>query len=368
MFVSKLRNPNAIVLVNGVQVSWIDVEVNNNGFHQADSFRVTVSLKKTKELHPEIDRAWWRAQNPICVEVYMGEGENIADLTLLIVGNVDDLPHDMVRDTVTLYGRDYTSFMIDTKISTNSYNLLKASDLAIKLAKKYELKTDFITPTKNFTVGSCYRHNYTKMNKATTEWNVLCFLAAELGYEVFVRGKQLHFHPPLENPPIYTLEWRDEDEQSGKQFYGQKLVCTRNMTIAKDIVVNVRALNLKGKPYSKPFRADHTKDRTLNRGHRYIGSLQVMYQVIHRAMSLEELEKEGNRILREVSQHQVKLIADGIPADNILTPQHLLRLVGTGIYDQDFHPDSIIRSLSLTDGWKMNITAKNHDPNTVMPI
>ena len=372
MFESKARQPRALVFVNGIQTAWYEIEVNNNGFFQADSFRIKIPATKYQD--KTMTRAWWREQGPIRVEVYLGQPKDPdkftkEELTLMIVGNVDELPHDLVPDVMVLYGRDYTSLMIESKIVVDDHVNKRASDIAIEYAEKYELSTKYITKTTD-TIGTIYKHAFTKLNRSTTEWNFLCFLAQEEFFECFVRGKDLHFEPLAKNPPIYEMIWKDEDVDNLRQFYGTKLTVTRNLTLAKDIIVYLRVKSIKAphKPFTVPARSRHTKDPTLNRGHRYIGTPQAIFRIEDVALDKKKAFIEAERILAEVSRHQMKLIADGIPADEILTPQHIIRLKGTGSYDKDYHHDSIIINISVEHGYKMNIIAKNHDVNSVMPV
>lgn len=366
-----VRHPRALVYANGILIPWLEVEVNSNNYYQADSFRVTTIADFQGEHY--ISRSWWRSQNPICVEIYMGDvadpnNYSKKDLKLMIVGDVDELPHDMVPNTITLYGRDYSSYMIDTKIVVDDHLSRTASDIAIMYAKKYGLSTTNITKTTD-TIGTIYKHAFTKLNRGTTEWNFLCFLAQEELFNVFIDGRDLHFEPVAENPPVYPIEWIDADENGNKKFKGTKLSCVRNLTLAKDIIVHLRVKNIKtGKPFSVKYEAPHTKDKTLNRGGRYIGTPQAVFRYENVAMDKKQAYKRAMAIIQEISRHQVKLVADGIPADVKLTPRHIVRLSGTNDYDQDYHPDQIIRNITMAHGWTMNITAKNHDVNTVMPV
>ena len=47
----------------------------------------------------------------------------------------------------------------------------------------------------------------------------------------------------------------------------------------------------------------------------------------------------------------------------------MLRLTGTGTkFDQDYYVDGITRSMSLDEGYVMDISAKNINPETVPSI
>ena len=371
MLENTARQPRAMVFVNGIRVAWYDIEVNTNAYYQSDSFHVI--LPAVKNQPKEITRQWWALQNPIEIEIYAGFPSDVdnytkADLDLLIIGNVDEIPHELTADTITLSGRDYSALMVDTKIVVDDHLNRTSSKVASALAIKYSLGTKYITDTST-KIGRIYELSYTKLNRQTTEWSFLCFLAQEEGFQVFVRGHDLHFEPKLTDAPQYIIEWKDEDSDGLKKFRGEKLTCIRNLTLAKDIIVHVRVINMKtGKPFTVKVQATHMRDTTLNKGKRFIGAPQVYFEHIRAHMDKAGALKYAQALLKNISRHQVKLDITGIPADNILTPSHLIKLIGTGSYDQMYHPDSIIRKMNLEDGYKMDIIAKNHDVNSVVPV
>lgn len=370
---SQTQQPRGIVVINGIRVAWIDIEVNNNAYHQADSFRVTVPV--TNNQPKEITREWWNAQNPMCVEIYMGfpsdpDNYDINDpnMKLMIVGNVDEFPHDLVNDTISLTGRDYSSLMIETKIVVNTAENRTASKMIKSIADSYGLGTSHIQENKKL-MGTLYKNAFTKMNRNTTEWDLVSFIAKETGWQVYINGTDLYFEPKPANPPIYPLVWSDSDRDNIKSFWGKTFVVTRNLTLAKNIKVMVRVLNVKtGTAFTVPIEATHTKDKVLNRGKRYIGTPQVYFEHIDQRMTRDEAIAKGYEILENISRHQMKLVCDGIPGDTILSPHHIIRLIGTSDYDQDYQSDQIIRTMSMERGFVMDITAKNHDVNTVMPV
>jgi hypothetical protein len=50
-----------------------------------------------------------------------------------------------------------------------------------------------------------------------------------------------------------------------------------------------------------------------------------------------------------------------MPADNILTTENIIKVVGTGTaFDQVYFPDSIVRSFGWDSGYTMTVNAKNH--------
>ena len=369
MLNNSTRQPRGLVYLNGLRVAWIDIEVNINGYYQADSFRVVIP---TKGQPSEMTRAWLAAQNPLVVEIYAGFPADVnnfdksdPNMSLLITGSVDELPHKLVAENAALIGRDFSSVMIETKIFVDDHLNRTASDIMLALAKKYSLKPVVTRTTTK--LGRLYELSYTKLTKSCSEWDFACFLAREESFQVYVKGYELHFEPKPDAKlaPIYPVEWKDEDSNGLKQFPARELTCIKNLTLAKDIIVRVWCVNTKtGKRIIKSAQAQHTRDKVLNKGKQYIGKPQIIYEHHQGSMTPEELQAEANKMLREISHHQVKILIDGMPADNVLSPRHVIRLSGTGAYDQDYYADSIIRRLNMHDGYVMDIVAKNHDVNT----
>lgn len=368
---NEARQPRGMVFVNGIRIAWLEIEVNNNAYYQADSFRVVLPAKGQPA---QVTRTWWMNQNPIVVDIYMGFPADVNnytkdDLKLMITGEADEFPHKLVEDTITLCGRDFTSYMIDTKILASDKLNRTASDCVIEIAEKYALTTDFVVPTTT-KIGTIYELNFTKMQREITEWDFLCLLAQELDFQVHVDGYDLHFEPKSDNPPIYPIVWKDEDQNGVKQFDARELTFIRNMTIARDIIVYLRVISMKGKPFTVKSTASYTRkyDKVLNKGRRFTGQTQKFYQKRKEHMDKGAAQAEADRIAKDIAQHQMKMLIDGMPGDNILTIKHVLRLTGTKDYDQDFWCDSIVRTLSMKDGYTMNVFAKNHDPNTEVPV
>ena len=73
----------------------------------------------------------------------------------------------------------------------------------------------------------------------------------------------------------------------------------------------------------------------------------------------------AQQLHHEITQHEMKLRAR-LPADNVLTQTAMVRLTGTGTkFDQDYFVDGIRRSMSLDEGYAMDISAKNINPESV---
>ena len=368
MIKSASRQPRGMVLLNGTRVSWIDFEINNNAYYQADTFRVTIPIKSQPA---GIDTSWWAAQEQIEVELYIGfpsdpDNYSAEDLDIMFAGTVDILPHEMVSGVISLAGRDYTGKLIDTKTSMK-WPGKTSSDIATMLASKYEL-TPAVTKT-NKKVGVYIAHENAKMQIQWSEWDLLNWLAKQEGFQVYVAGTELHFEPKTASAPIYHMEWL-VDDIGNKHFDGTSLTFERNLNLARDVIVYVHVpsspKNKKG--FTKEAKEVRNKDKVLNgKGQVRVGTPQVFTYTIPN-LSPEQALQKAQTLLRDITRHQIKMLAVGIPADNILTPRHIILVSGTGIYDQQYNPDSVTRKISKQDGYLMDIVAKNHDINSQVPL
>jgi phage protein D len=367
--ISTSRNPRSIVSIGGIQMKWINWEINNNGFYAADTFEITLPISAQPQ---GIDLSWWAQQTSLEAAVYAGFPNDpteysITDLDLLILGRVDDLTINPVERTIKVSGRDYTSMFIDTKSSLTLLHKT-ASQIATALAKSHGL-TPVVTPTHGW-VGTYYEINHFKLTNRTSEWNLLSYLAQEEAYQIYVKGKELHFEPaPDEDNPssVYQLQW-DDITNIYPTFNGLQLSFSRNLTIAKDVIVHVHSWNNKQKKgFTRKAEYTHTQDKVL-KGSVTKASVVRTPQIYSKTIPNlfpDAAQKKADSILRTISQHEMKLYAF-LPADDLLTPQVTLRVKGTGAYDQDYYADSIIRRMSMEWGYTMEINAKNHNVNSVV--
>lgn len=353
---SAARQPRAIVTVNGdVASGLVSLEVDNNSFYQADTFRVHLALSVQP---PARNWAWWASQTQIQIAVYAGFPKNVdqftvADLALLVLGNVDDIDIDPVGDTITLVGRDLTSGFIDNQ-TYDKWPQQTSSQIATALAARRGL-TAVVTATKT-PAGRFYSVEHALETRRMTEWDLLTYLSKQEDFSVFVRGTTLFFQPraqPSDDP--YVIQWQPPQAQAQAAPISNvvHLRFRRSLTIARDVIVSVRSFDMKtGRAFTIQRSALHpqrTPGNPAQKYFRYIPGL-TRQQALNRAQEL----------LHEITQHEMQLSAD-MPADNILTPQNIVQVQGTGtVYDQIYYPAQIQRRWSFTEGYRMTVQAKNH--------
>lgn len=358
-----------MVLANGVRlVGVVSFEVDNNSFYQADTFHVSLCLSAQPA---SSNWAFWASQVDIEVELLLGYPSNVdqfekSDLTSMLVGDVDEIQIDPVRDEITLSGRDLTARFVDNK-TTEKYPNLTASQIATKLALARGL-TPVVTATTT-KAGTYYDIDKIDVADDRPEWDLLTYLAQVSGFAVYVKGHELHFEPkpdPTGSP--YILHWDAPTTANGSPgLNAVSLAMMRNLTIAKDIIVTVRSYNLKQKTgFTKTANRTRVKAGTKTAAKSYIAPQKYFFTVANK--TAEETQQFANQKLAEISQHEMNFSAM-IPGDPSVSPRNVVRLEGTGTpFDQIYYPASVLHEISLGGGYTTTLRGKNSSPDsTVAP-
>jgi phage protein D len=357
------RQPRAIVKVAGIQVpAWISWEVNNNTFYQADTFRVSFAANM---LPSETDANWFSDQKVAFVEILAGfpsdpSNYSETDLDSLIYGRVDDVAYDPVATTLTLTGRDLTAAFIDAK-TTIQYQNLTSSQIAAQLAANHGLTV--VGPATTTPAGTFYAYDRVSMTDQRSEWDLLTWLAQQEGFACYVQGTVLNFGPrPPAPPEPYELRWT-LDENGHPSANVQDLRVSRSLTVALGVTVVVRSWNAKQKTGFVAYYPKKGKG-TQAGGSAPSGNTQI-YSVTRGGLDQAGALRLAQQLHHEITQHEMKLRAR-LPADNVLTQTAMVRLTGTGTkFDQDYFVDGITRSMSIDEGYGMEISAKNINPESV---
>jgi phage protein D len=358
------RKPRGSVSINGIIIPFDSFEIDNNSYYIADTFRVEIPVKSLPlNLAPIVIIS----QPAIIVEISAGfpllpDILSTAGLDNLITGQVDDVDYEPASGKITLSGRDLTALFIDSK-TTEKFVNLTSSQIATLFAKRRNL-TPVVTDT-TIKVGKYYEIDHARLTSQRTEWDLLTFLAQEENFNVFVKGKSLYFQPKPSGDSIpYVINYVPGFLGGSDNSNMVSIVFSRNFTLSKDIIVEVRSWNQKQrKGFTKRATATHTKNSVLSGAAQPIGEAQVFPYIFPNLTPEQALQKAQN-LLKQLSSHEVKLRAEG-PADNLININSSIQVLGTGtLFDQIYFPSSIIRRMSVNDGYSMTISAKNHSPET----
>lgn len=348
-------------------ISW---QIDNNSNYQADTFSAVYAAGA---LPAAQNAAWFSAQADLSVEILAGFPKDpnapiAGELQSFILGRVDDVQFDLLENTLTLSGRDYTSQLIDTK-TTEVFANQTASQIVATLAARHNMTANAAGTTEP--VGAYYQIDHARLTDEHTEWDLLTWLAQQEQCSVWVSGTTLNFQP-LPDPDTantYVIQWTPPTNSSAApQANLTSLKFARNLTLAKDVTVIITSWNKKQKNRFKvTAKASHTKSKVLRNTTIPYGQPQVFTQTIP-LLTLEQAQKKANSLLASISAHEVRLEAS-LPADNILSTHMLVTVQGTGTaFDQVYYPDSVVRSMSVTAGYRMELNAKNHSPESQVAL
>ncbi|MEF9481386.1 contractile injection system protein, VgrG/Pvc8 family [Ralstonia sp. 1B3] len=350
-----VRQPRTIVKVGGERVAaCVSWSVLSNSYEQADTFQVTFA---TAALPPDRDANWFSGQPELLVEIFAGFPLNPvqydeANLESLIYGRVDTVELDPVSAQLTLSGRDLTALFIDEKVTLQFQNMT-ASKVAEKLAAAHGLQA--IGPETKRPIGKSYAHDNVSLTAQRTEWDLLAALAREEDFLCAVSGKTLYFGPRLQGPALpYEFRWTI-GEKGNPAANVSSLQLLRDLTVAKGVTVEARSWNAK---QGKKFTARYSNAPGGGKGQK------PTHTVERNGLDQAGVKRLARQKYDEVAQHEMKLRAR-LPADHLLTTNDTLRLTGTGTnFDQDYLIDSVTRTMSLTDGYVMEVSAKNINKDT----
>ncbi len=353
-----VRAPRLRLLVGDLVVQGVkDAFVAANNHYAADRFTITIALG----VDPVATTAFWSTQNFFLVDLQAGFAPATAPLgamawVSLIQGAVDSVQIDVLRQTVQLQGRDLTAVFIESRIQQSFANQT-ASDIATTLAGNHNLQA-VVTPTTT-PVGRYYNSEHDRItldqfSRATTEWNLLVWLAEREGFDVFVQGTTLYFQPP--NPasvPALTLSANPESGNANVL----DIVMERALTLAGDISVTVKSWNSRqGAAFTQTVTASGVSALGSQ------GARPQSYVFVRPNLTPDEALRYATAKLQELTLHE-RVVIVRLPGELTLTPRDMIAISGTGTaFDQLYFIDTIEREIRFDGGFTERIRAKNTSP------
>lgn len=361
-----LREPRAGIAINGVRLDsrLIDARVTNNRFASADTFSVSLALDETPGT--KYGAAWFGDQERLEVEIFAGLGRDAPPSQSLVVGRADDVEINFRRRMVLLTDRDFSADLLETQ-TTEKWPNRTSSEIATDLAQRHGLEAR-VTETSRPT-GHYYRLEHARLTDATTEWNLLTYLAEQEGFDVFIRGKTLHFGPPPDarSAPRWLLTYDPaKKDRAYPTITAGQLSVRRNLTFAQDIVVRVVSWNPRQK---KAFTVTRRTNRGAGRSSsgRFGSSAPHVFRLP--GLTEEQAIREAERRLEDLSQRERVIEATGLPADPGLDVRTIVALRGTGSsWDQDYALDEVERWITDGTGFTMRFRARNLAPTSTAAI
>jgi phage protein D len=334
--INSLRTPALTVLADGMPIAGIvNLDILANAHFAAGRFRLRVAM-------------------PAPLAATLLNTDTILDLQCslgglpvsLIQGEADTIIIDPIRNTIEIDGRDLTARLLDTRTQETFANQT-ASEIATTLAGRHSL-TPVVTTTTTL-AGRYYGAEHDRItlgqfSRATTEWDLLTFLASREGFEVFVAGSSLYFQPRSMSAAPIVLTPAD----------CISLSLERALTLARDLEVTVKSWNTR-------HQAAFTQTaRSAAQGRR--GGTPQRIVVVRPNLSPDDALQLAQRILADLSSHE-RLVHAELPGDVFLTPRSQITLSGTGTdFDQTYYVAELDRQFSVGHGYTQRLRLKNADP------
>lgn len=347
--------------ISGSPVSltaYLNWSVTNNSYYEADTFHVELAVSA---LPDDNDKLWFSQATELFVEIFAGipadpTAPTVGELDSLIFGRVDDIEYDIVGTTMSLTGRDLTGVFIDSKIADEYVNQT-SSQIASSLAGKHGITAN-VSATKT-KVGTYYQIDQTLMQANRSEWDLLCYLARHEGFVVFVQAQTLYFaEDPRTGSDSYVIQWQQPQDGGPPSANAVSLSFSRNMTVAKGISVTVRSTSLTGNSPIVQSYPTGPKQIAAGKASPY-GGAQAYYFNLAPGHTAIDCEQYAQKMYQQIASHAMKVKGE-LHADNILSVQVPMKVTGTGTdWDQDYFVMSVVRTMSMEDGYSMSFEAQN---------
>lgn len=324
-----MRQPKFQVVLNGSPLDAVfEAEVASNAYFAADRFEFRAALDGARGLD-------WAAL-PVGVEILL----NIdGTWQLLISGVADTLRVDPIRADLHVTGRDMTSLFIRSQ-THESFENLTSSDVAILLAERHGLSVA-VTPTATL-VGRYYQNGHTRSamsqhGRATTEWDVLCWLAQQEGFDVWTFGRTLFFQSGATDSQSLTI--------TPAQCSAMKL--HRDLDIASGFTVEVQSWDC-ATQNSVSAQSNYAKSESA------VGNLIILRP----NLSFTDAQQLAIRTALQLGEHE-RIITYASPADVVTMPRAPLQLTLTNTdFDGIYKIYEVERCLSSKRGCTQHVLAR----------
>ena len=333
LLTSNLRNPRLTVISDGkVLPNVLKAEISNTAHFVGGRFSLTLAIDALA--------ATTLVQAGDILDLQMSLG---GDPTSLIQGEADRVSIDVIGRTAVIEGRDLTGRLIDSK-TQESFSNQTASEIAETLAARHGLAANVQATTT--LAGRYYSNEHQRItlaqfSRATTEWDLLSFLAAREGFDVFVSGKTLNFVPQQTSLAGYTLA----------PAMCMSLHLDHSLTLARDIEVSVKSWNTRQQAaFTQSVRSTGQSSR---------GGQPLHIVVVRPNLGPNEALELAQRILEDLSAHE-RVVRAEIPRELFLTARSVVALIGTGTdFDQSYYVAELNRHFDCDSGYVESIVLKN---------
>ncbi|HEX3350115.1 MAG TPA: hypothetical protein VHS58_18655 [Acetobacteraceae bacterium] len=340
---AQLRAPRLDVRVNGAPLAGVfAADVVSNNHLAADRFCVRA------------------VADPATIGAIADTADQLVDVRIsldgaaavsLVQGQADSIDIDAVAGTVRLDGRDLSAQLIEAR-TREAFANKTSSEIATTLAGRHGLSADVTattTPVGRYWELEHDRVTLDQFSHARSEWDLLVQLAAHEGFDVWVIGTTLNFHPQAA-PTLTAGATLRAVETAGGAPNVTTLRLERSLTLAREISVTVKSWNSRQQTaFAETAQVPVSAKRSAK---------QLAYVYVVPNLSAQDALQLAQRKLAEITSHERVAIAE-MPGELTLAPRMLVSIEGTASgFDQVYVVDEIERSFDLRRGFTQRVRAR----------
>ena len=316
----EVRAPRLRVLADGFELPGVmAADVWSTNHFSADRFRVRLAAGAGGL--DAVDVAGVR------LDVQVSDG---ADWTSLVLGEADAAGLDVLRGVVDVEGRDLTALLIDSRVDETFANRT-ASEIVELLGQRHGLSVD--ADRTETLVGRYYQSEHGRLTmgqsaRTMSEWDLLAFLAAREGFDLFAEGLRLRF---------------------GRRAAGAAIVVgppdclslhlDHSLGMARAIEVTVRSWDQRGAESVVQTARGGGKGRSWKHG------------LVKPNLPPEEAQRLAERVLADLVRHE-RTVRLSMPGSVGITPRHAIEVRGTETgWDRIYAVGEISRHFDVRHGF-----------------
>lgn len=249
----------------------------------------------------------------------------------LLTGQIDNVALDLLNNVAVLRGRDLSALMIDAEISETFVNQT-SSQIAETIAARHGLSGNVVATATP--VGQYYEIDHARYAlgvnaRATTEWNLLSWLAQLENFSLSVSGWSLTFGPPVLEAPVV-------------------LSVSSLMTLKIDMATTI--------PTQTLIKSWNTRNKMVVNGSAG-DTTGATTTLISPNLSAAQAQAMAGSHLSILAQHGTVMTAT-MPGELSLTPNIQIVLAGTGsALDQNYVVEAVSRSIDWRTGFTQTVRA-----------
>lgn len=317
-----LRAPRVRVLADGAPLPGVlEADVFANNHLAADRFRVRLAASVS-------DPAALAAPGSrLEVQASLGAG-----WASLILGVADSFSLDPIGGTLEVEGRDLAALLLDAPVAEAHVNRT-ASEIVAAVAARHGLGAA-VTPT-GATVGreSAAGRDRIALNqfaRATSDWDLCAALAQQEGYDLFLSGGTLHFHPAATGAAV-VLGPRD--------CLGLRL--EQSLALSRGAEVTVRSWSARhGGSVAQSARS---------------GGGATRHALVRPGLAPSDAQRMADRLLADITRH-VRTASLTMPGELSLTPRGRVALRGVGAgFDGVYGISELTRHIDAERGFTQRL-------------